>query len=60
MSRYTDIREVHPGYTTVPCRGCDERIWVDAAFSYNHDYAFCDDHGPDTGNILRHRAEVRI
>lgn len=39
---YTDIRAIHPGYTTIPCKECGEPFYVQNSFAYNHDTWYCD------------------
>lgn len=63
MTDYVDVREIHPEYTTVPCRECDRTIWVDRSFTHHHDEAFCHEHSPlheTAGESIRSQHDVDV
>ena len=47
MTEYVDVREIHPGYTTIPCMECSGQFHVQNRFAYNHDTWYCEDCKPD-------------
>lgn len=44
MSDYVDVRELLPGYKTVPCEECDAEIYVTQSFS--RETWYCREHTP--------------
>ena len=47
IEQYTDIREMHPEWTKIPCRVCGEKFFVQKSFAYNHDDWYCDECKPE-------------
>lgn len=59
MNEYVDAREIHPEYTTVPCRECDADVIVSNRFAHNNDDWYCRDCKPERlTDVVTHHVEV--
>ncbi|MFB1066458.1 hypothetical protein [Natrinema sp. H-ect4] len=60
LEEYVDIRGIHPGYTTIPCKECEGDFYVQNSFAFNHDTWYCDDCKPEELKQLSTGPDVTV